>query len=349
MMKRTQDYCGRFGSALLITGLVCACDASGSALTLATGGSQPVGQGGGQATGGNPTGSDVGGNSMVGGGSGGGAAGGAPATGGAKATGGAPTGGAPCVPGSQIGAKFSTNYAMLQYPQLSPYWVFNNGWSTSSTTLTTAGALQDVTALETCTPGVISWVTNYNWTGANNTVKGYPCAVLGWQKTKGFPVAASTSILPKAISSLTSVKCSWSFDVTGSAAQNISFDLWTHSGSCTASSIGGTAPPTDEIMIWLYASGGVNPIGYNGGGQQVSISGANWALSTGSGSDTYGSWGVHSFVRQGNVTSITDLDILAFLKNLNLGSKCLTSIEAGTEVFTGSGSLKTNTFSCTVQ
>jgi hypothetical protein len=54
-------------------------------------------------------------------------------------------------------------------------------------------------------------------------------------------------------------------------------------------------------------------------------------------------------VRQGNSTTVNDLDIKAFLDKLSLGSKCLSSIEAGTEVFQGSGTVKTSSYTCNVQ
>ena len=347
-MRLVPSFCKRYGRALLVSSLACGCSASGTAIAPGSGGSN-TGIGG-SPTGGKNGNGDVGGDSTMGAGGGGNPSGGAgPTTGGVPGTGGAPaTGGAPCVKGTQVGATFSTNYFIMAFPQLSPFYVFNNGWSSSATSLTTAGALENVSTYETCTPGTISWGTTYNWSGANNTVKAYPAAILGWQKTKGFQVPSATTGLPKTISSLSTVKCSWAYDVSGGATQDIAFDLWVHSTSCSSSAIGSTTGPSDEIMIWLYANGGVNPIG-GAGGQQVSLSGASWALSTGSASDQYGSWAVHSFVRQGNVTSVTDLDILAFLNNLNLGSKCLSSIEAGTEVFTGSGTLKTNSYTCTVQ
>ena len=328
--------------ALLIAGVASGCDASGGVLIGPTGGSN-------SGTGGSVSGGDSGTaatNSGGGPAAGGGGAGGSP-TGGAAATGGAPTGGAPpCQPGAQIGTTSSGNFFAMSYPQLSPFYVFNNGWSAASvSSLTNAGQLENISAYETCTPGTISWSTTYNWTGANNTVKGYPAAVLGWHNygTKGWVNSSTVTGLPKAISALGSVKCSWAFDVSGGASQNISFDIWVHNGTCSSSAITGTSTPSDEIMIWLYSSGGVVPIG--GKTSTVNVSGSSWDLYSGSGNG----FQVHSFVRPSSTSAVTNLDVLAFLNNLNLGSKCLSSIEAGTEVFTGSGTLKTNSYTCTVQ
>jgi xyloglucan-specific endo-beta-1,4-glucanase len=234
----------------------------------------------------------------------------------------------------------------MAYGQLKPFYVFNNGWSTKNTNLTAAGTKESITAFDTCTSGTISWKTDYDWSGANNTVKAYPAAILGWQDTKGWQVSSQT-MLPKTISSIGSAKCSWAFSVTGGAAQNVSFDIWVHNTTCSQSAIPATGTaPSDEIMIWPYANGGVQPAGSKAN-QTVSVGGATWDLWEGNVS----SWKVHSFVRQGNATSLQDLDILAFLKvsSLNLGSKCLSSIQAGTEVFQGTGTVNTSSYTCSVQ
>jgi len=340
-------FCRFMSLALVATG----CGASGAVSNSGTGGDSASVGGKTSTSGGGATSvtSDVGGNAPSVGGGGVNPLGGSSskATGGTPATGGNATGGAPCVPGTQIGASMSTNYGIVAYPQFSPFYVFNNGWSTSTTALTNPGTQQNITAYDTCTPGTISWSTTYNWAGDTSSVRAYPAAILGWHSTKGFRVDSSLTGLPKAISALTSVKCSWDFSPS-SAAQNVSFDLWVHSASsCTAAAISATTVPSDEIMIWLYSSGGVNPIGYNGSGTDVSASGASWKLYNGSAAGS----AVHSFVRQGTTTSVTDLDILALLKTSSLGlsSKCLISIEAGTEIYNGSGTFKTNSYKCTVQ
>ena len=97
-------------------------------------------------------------------------------------------------------------------------------------------------------------------------------------------------------------------------------------------------------MIWLYSNGGVQPAGSKSQ-SGLSISGATWDLWEGNVS----SWKVHSYVRTSNSNSVTDLDVLAFLNKSGLGSKCLSSIEAGTEVFQGSGTVNTSSYTCSVQ
>ena len=354
MILRRND-CGTWlGGLLLLSALAGCASASGAATPTTTGGTTAAGVGGTatgssnqSGTGGdtsNPTSSsgDGGASSANGGTS---SAGGvANPTGGAKATGGlAATGGAVCSPGTQIGSTNSTNYFMASYSQLAPFYIFNNGWSSSSTNLTTAGTQESVSVFDTCTPGTISWSTDYNWSGANNTVKAFPAAILGWHSTKGWKVTSQT-MLPKTVSSIASATCSWSYSVTGGASQDVSYDIWVHNTSCDKTSIATNTAPSDEVMIWLYSNGGVQPAG-NQSQTGLSISGATWNLWEG----TVGTWQCHSFVRQGNSTTVNDLDIKAFLDKLSLGSKCLSSIEAGTEVFQGSGTVKTSSYTCNVQ
>ena len=339
-MRTRQNSCKSLFKILLVGCIATGCDASGAATD--------TGQGGNNGSGGNPS---VGGsagdtsNPSVGGeGAGGNPAGGVPGTGGAPPTGGMPaTGGYTCTPGTQIGVTNSTNFFMAQYPQMQPFYVFNNGWSApNTTTLTAAGTQESVSVYDTCTKGTISWKTDYNWSGANDTVKAYPAAILGWQSTKGWPVAQT--LLPKTISSIASAQCSWSYSVTGGASQNVAFDIWIHNTTCSTAGITSTTAASDEVMIWLYSNGGVQPAGSRSQAG-LSISGATWDLWEGN----VGSWRVHSFLRSGNSMSVQNLDILAFLKQLNIGSKCLSSIEAGTEVFQGSGTVNTSSYTCSVQ
>ncbi len=363
-MRTNQALRVLFTGHVLLWTLVSGCSASGAANagsggTLSsgnTGGATAIGTSSGAAANGGSgnTGNTVstGGNSPGAGGAvavGGavGAGGNVNVTGGMPATGGAPaTGGYTCTPGTQLGTTNSTNYFVAQYSPLQPFYIFNNGWSTSSTTLTTAGTQESVSVYDTCTPGTISWETDYNWSGANNTVKAYPSAILGWQSTKGWLV--SQTMLPKTISSIASAQCSWTYTVTGGASQDVAFDIWVHNTTCSTSAITSSTAPSDEIMIWLYSSGGVQPAGSTKQ-SNLSISGATWTLWEG----PVSSWTVHSFVRSGNATSVQNLDILAFLKQANLStslsSRCLSSIEAGTEIFQGSGTVKTNSYTCTVQ
>jgi hypothetical protein len=130
---------------------------------------------------------------------------------------------------------------------------------------------------------------------------------------------------------------------------NVAYDLWLHTQSNPDSS----STPTDEIMIWPYRSGGAGPAGtYQ---TTVNIGGANWDLYRGWINAGNGNgWNVFSFVRTSNTTSVS-LNLRDFVNDLVYNrqwlsnSKYLTSIQAGTEVFIGSGQLDTNSYWVDVQ
>jgi len=97
-----------------------------------------------------------------------------------------------------------------------------------------------------------------------------------------------------------------------------------------------TATHAYEIMIWLGALGGAEPIGYWSGAiaSSISIGGVEWNLYKGT-----NNWLVYSFVASSEQTSFSG-DIKAFFTYLinNEGvpsSYYLQAIGAGTEPFTG--------------
>ena len=99
-------------------------------------------------------------------------------------------------------------------------------------------------------------------------------------------------------------------------------------------------------MIWLYRSGGAGPLGTLQG--TVNIAGTSWDLYRGN-----IGWNVFSFVRRSNTTSAT-LHLQDFLNNLVsrgwvANTKYLSSIEAGTEVFTGNGQLDTDSYTADIR
>jgi hypothetical protein len=123
---------------------------------------------------------------------------------------------------------------------------------------------------------------------------------------------------------------------------NVAYDLFTHSMAMPGSS----DDPLEEIMIWLYREGGAGPIGNQI--DTVSVAGADWALHQGT-----NVWNVLSFVRTTNTTSAA-FNIMDFMNTLVSGgyipsSRYLSNVEAGTEVFSGTGRLDTDSFYCTIQ
>lgn len=184
----------------------------------------------------------------------------------------------------------------------------------------------------------IGWGTSWGWSGQSNSVKSYTSSVLGWHwgwKTTGHE-------LPVRLNAGRDIYTDWRYRVSGSGTMNVAYDLWLHD----MPNPDWQNNPTDEIMVWLYRSGGAGPLGTFQG--TVNIAGTNWDLYRGN-----IGWNVFSFVRQSNTTSAT-LHMQDFLGNLVSrgwvsNTKYLSSIEAGTEVFTGNGQLDTDAYTADIR
>ena len=217
---------------------------------------------------------------------------------------------------------------------LGKYWINNNQWGAS-------GGSGSQSIWSTCSSGnTIGWGTEWNWSGGAGQVKSYASSVLGWHW--GWKVSGSG--LPVQLSSNKNITCGWTYRVNSGQTIDVAYDLFAH----TLSNPGTNDDPTDEIMIWLYRSGGAAPIG--GTSATVSIAGTSWELHQGSN----GRWMVHSYVRTSNADTGATLNLMDFLKDLTSkrglsSSKYLSSIQAGTEVFLGSGRLDTDQYYCTIQ
>ncbi|MEN3305961.1 MAG: hypothetical protein V7603_2163 [Micromonosporaceae bacterium] len=209
------------------------------------------------------------------------------------------------------------------------YWINNNLWGQSS-----GSGWQCI--WDSYTSGnTIGWGTSYGWTGQSNSVKSYASSVLGWH----WGWKLSNTGLPVQLSANHSVNTGWNFTVrqNGAVTQNVSYDLWLH----TISNPTSANNPSDEVMVWLYRSGGAGPVGTLQA--TVSLAGTSWNLYRGN-----IGWNVFSFVRVSNTTSAT-LNLRDFLNDLvsrgwMSSSKYLTSVESGTEVFIGNGQVDTNSY-----
>lgn len=222
--------------------------------------------------------------------------------------------------------------------QLGKYWVNNNVWGEGD------GATGTQCTWSTCESGnTIGWGTDWTWSGGEpSQVKSFASVVLGWHW--GWVIPAATTGLPIQLSAGNNVTCGWTFAVDGDGTMNVAYDLWLHN----TSNPDYATEPTDEVMIWLHRGGGAGPIGgvIDPG---AAVAGSAWDLHQG----VVSSWNVYSYVRHDNTTSAT-FDLMEFLndlvdRNLLQTSKYLTSIEAGTEVFNGSGQLDTSAYYCTIQ
>ncbi len=212
------------------------------------------------------------------------------------------------------------------------YWLNSNLWGASS------GSGSQCIWNTSQNGSTIAWGTSWNWTGSPNSVKSYDSSVLGWHW--GWQI--SNTGLPIQLSSNQSVQTSWSFNLnqTTPGGIDVSYDTWISPNANL-----GNANPSDEVMVWLYHSGGVQPVG--SAQTTVTIDGMSWTLWEGS-----TSWQVHSFVANSNVTSAS-LNLMDFYNYLISrgslsSSKYLLSVEQGTEVFTGAGELDTTSYSTNI-
>ncbi|GIF15454.1 GH12 family glycosyl hydrolase domain-containing protein [Actinoplanes teichomyceticus] len=239
----------------------------------------------------------------------------------------APTATAKPIATAGRGPENCTDYAALVRGQ---YWVNNNVWGRAD------GAGNQCVWENGLSGDNLSWGTNWTWSGDTTKVKSYASAVLGWH----WGWKATGTGLPVRLSAGKAVRANWNFAVTQKTSNimNVSYDLWFH----TTSNPDWQDQPTDEVMVWLYRSGGAGPVGTKQA--TVIVGGTTWDLYKGN-----IGWNVYSFVRTSNTTS-ADLNLTDFTNDLaGRGwldkTKYLSSVQAGTEVFTGSGQLDTSAYS----
>lgn len=218
------------------------------------------------------------------------------------------------------------------------YWINNNLWGAG----TSSGGSQCI--WKTCQSGdLVGWGTSWMFNAANpGQVKSYASIVLGWH----WGWKKTDSGLPFQLSATKAVNCGWNFKAAPGTdgTINVAYDLFAH----TLANPGTNDDPTDEIMIWLYRSNGAAPIGPV---EQAnfSLAGTTWDVHRGKNDR----WNVFSYVRTQNAeTSV--LNMMDFMKDLvrrgwMANTKYLTSVQAGTEVFTGTGRLDTSGFYCRIQ
>jgi hypothetical protein len=211
------------------------------------------------------------------------------------------------------------------------YYVNNNLWGKDS------GSGSQCVWNTSQNGDTIGWGTDYTWSGGDHSVKSYASSVLGWHW--GWKVDKPRTELPVRVGDRKRINTTWDFSVSSNpGTMNVAYDLWLHNKN-TAD---WQDQPTDEVMIWLNRQGGAGPLGSKVA--TVSIGGATWDLYEG---DI--DWKVHSFVRVANTSGATHNldDFLQVLvrRNLLSNAKYVSGIEAGTEVFKGTGRLDTKAYS----
>lgn len=207
------------------------------------------------------------------------------------------------------------------------YHLFNNLWGAD--TDSGSRCLWEVPADGEPLP----WATRWGWSGPDDTIKSYAAAVLGWY---GSWKVADTG-LPVQLSAVRSLQTSWTFklmqDVRGKA--NVTYDMWLSSRPDH-----GGEGPEGEVMAWLAHDKGVRPIGTLQ--TDAVIAGATWDLWRGDHPER--GWPVYSFVRRENTNAaaleLTDFFRFLYAHGLSRSDYPL-GVEAGAEVFVGTGGLTT--------
>ncbi len=218
------------------------------------------------------------------------------------------------------------------------YWLNNNLWGQEDGTGT-----QCVEA--TSQDGeTIGWRTDWEWEGDTHQVKSFVSSVLGWH----WGWKAEDTGLPVQLSDATPVPSAWDYTVTTDGTAAVTYDLWLHEVMDPDEE----DDPADELMIWLSAEGGAGPLGEQV--TTVDVAGQSWDLYRGEVLDDDGDhlWWVHSFVHTSGTNSFeADLseftDILVERDELST-DQYLTSVQAGVEVFSGTGELDTTAYRTTV-
>jgi Glycosyl hydrolase family 12 len=215
------------------------------------------------------------------------------------------------------------------------YIVQNNVWGGSgSQALTYNGTSFEITAQSGNNPT----------TGAPAS---YPSVFIG--SNNGH--TSNGSGLPKQVSALASVKTSWSHNGSPSigGTYNAAYDVWfsTNAGGDSG------APSGGYLMVWLYKTANVQPLGNTIAQSGATIPGVE------------GTWDVWigqqmgkpciSYVRTQTLASI-NYDLNAFIQDAVKrpekpiqSSWYLTNVFAGFEIWSGGTGLKTNEFSAVVQ
>ncbi|KAJ3573362.1 hypothetical protein NP233_g2468 [Leucocoprinus birnbaumii] len=206
------------------------------------------------------------------------------------------------------------------------YTLCQNLWGSQS------GSGSENTTLVSASGNSVSWSTNWNWANNPNNVKSYPNVIHNSAKGKQLSQVGSAQ-----------TTWNWHYQTQSSGIRaDVAYDIWLGNAP---SGDPASAASSYEIMIWLSGKGGIQPVGSQVT-SGISVAGHTWNLWRGPNSN----WQVLSFVStSGDITNFS-ADLKQFFNYLvsNQGvasSQYVQSIQAGTEPFTGSAILVTDTYS----
>jgi hypothetical protein len=211
------------------------------------------------------------------------------------------------------------------------YYLYNNLWGART------GSGSQCLWLSAFDQAHIAWGTSWNWIGQENTIKSFAAVVWGWH----WGWKTTHTVLPIQLSAIRSLRSTWRFNITHPrvGGTNVTYDIWLSENPDP-----GEENPTGEVMVWLYHTGDIRPIGSRQ--TDLVIDGVEWHLWEGP--HPVSGWPVYSFIRTVNTETDT-LDLTNFFQYLNLvrlnKAVYLLSVEAGAEIFTGEGRLETTYYS----
>lgn len=169
------------------------------------------------------------------------------------------------------------------------------------------------------------------WPSTIDSVKANPSLVTGWHWSSNY---APDSHLPKAISSLHHINARARFELEAEGRYSVAYDIWCH----TTPHARWYSSPAAEVVIWLR-SADVHPAGdYQ---EDVTIEGYRWRVYVGL---LPSGWPIYTFVSDSEVSELS-MDIAPLLAYLTDTGKWksdalfLSSIEFGSEIYSGSGEL----------
>ncbi|MEV0218744.1 endo-1,4-beta-glucanase [Streptomyces sp. NPDC050704] len=244
----------------------------------------------------------------------------------------------------EAAARAADTCAAFSTVSISPYYLNNNVWGAKN------ASGKQCTWLNSYRGGKANWETSFDWTGDRTSVKAYGSVVLGWH----WGWKEKNTRLPVRLNSGRKVTSSWNFNITQNTptVMNVSYDLWFHQKP----NPDWKDQPHDEVMVWLNRQNGAGPLGTKR--ERLTVAGTAWDLYVGkivnkdSGGRVTSSWNVYSYVRAVNTnaatTDLTALTNALVQRRLLASTSYLTSVEAGTEVFTGKGKLSTSSYSVNV-
>lgn len=208
-----------------------------------------------------------------------------------------------------------------------PYLVVNNAWSGADET-----QCIDVN-------GTSFSVTRQNGTGnTSGAPVSYPSVIYGRKDSSSI---SASSVLPAAVSSLTSVRTGISCNANGSIAgvYNSSYDVWLNSDANPSD-----APTGAYLMVWPYQPTGARPAGQitattTIGGVAYNV----WSGGTGANGKPY-----IAYVAQKGATDLA-FELLDFIKDATTRGVIksgwyLTNVQAGFEIWSGGKGLEMRDF-----